>query len=97
LPQHPIRRFANLEREIDRIPNADYIHVERHGRLLCSEHNDRRPGGQGDPEGKDLPLDVHLMIDRPIRYIKDFLDAGSDLITVHVEADTPDNISKTIK
>ncbi len=37
------------------------------------------------------------MIDRPIRYIKDFLDAGSDLITVHVEADTPDNISKTIK
>ena len=33
-----------------------------------------------------LPLDVHLMIVEPIRYIREFRDAGSDLITVHVEA-----------
>ena len=33
-----------------------------------------------------LPLDVHLMIEEPIRYIKDFKSAGSDWITIHVEA-----------
>lgn len=33
-----------------------------------------------------LPLDVHLMIDEPARYLKDFKSAGSDWITIHVEA-----------
>jgi ribulose-phosphate 3-epimerase len=34
----------------------------------------------------DLPLDVHLMIDEPDRYIGDFVKAGADIITVHYEA-----------
>jgi ribulose-phosphate 3-epimerase len=34
----------------------------------------------------DLPLDVHLMIEHPERYISDFVEAGADIITVHVEA-----------
>lgn len=34
----------------------------------------------------DVPLDVHLMIDEPIRYIDDFVAAGADLITFHTEA-----------
>lgn len=33
-----------------------------------------------------LPLDVHLMVDRPERYIDAFIDAGADILTVHVEA-----------
>ncbi len=36
-------------------------------------------------------LDVHLMIDRPIRYVQQFCEAGSDYLTIHVEADTPEN------
>lgn len=36
--------------------------------------------------GSDLPFDAHLMIDRPERYIKEFVDAGCDSITVHSEA-----------
>ena len=39
----------------------------------------------------DLVLDVHLMIDRPIRYIQQFCDAGADYLTIHVESDTPEN------
>ncbi len=39
----------------------------------------------------DLVLDVHLMIDRPIRYVQQFCDAGADYLTVHVEADTREN------
>ena len=36
----------------------------------------------------DLPLDVHLMITQPDRYLQDFIDAGADWVTVHVEACT---------
>lgn len=44
----------------------------------------------------DLPLDVHLMITEPIRYIEQFAEAGSDIITVHAEAceDLPATIAK---
>ena len=38
-----------------------------------------------------LVLDVHLMIDRPIRYIENFCKAGADYLTIHVEADTREN------
>ena len=39
----------------------------------------------------DMVLDVHLMIDRPIRYVEEFCKAGADYLTIHVEADTPEN------
>ncbi len=39
----------------------------------------------------DLVLDVHLMIDRPIRYVDQFCKAGADYLTIHVEADTEEN------
>ena len=44
----------------------------------------------------DLVLDVHLMIDTPIKYAEEFCKAGADYLTIHVEADTPENIHKTI-
>lgn len=39
-----------------------------------------------------LPIDVHLMIVQPERYVDQFCDAGADLVTCHVEADTPEKI-----
>ena len=45
----------------------------------------------------DLVLDVHLMIDRPIRYVEEFCKAGSDYLTIHVEADTPENTMAAIE
>ena len=44
----------------------------------------------------ELPLDVHLMITQPVRYVEQFCDAGADLVTVHVEADTEENIHAAI-
>ena len=44
-----------------------------------------------------LVLDVHLMIDRPIRYVESFCAAGADLLTIHVEADTPENTRKALE
>ena len=45
----------------------------------------------------DLVLDVHLMIDRPIRYVKQFCEAGADYLTIHVEADTEENTLEAIR
>ncbi len=45
----------------------------------------------------DLVLDVHLMIDRPIRYVEQFCSAGSDYLTIHVESDTPENTMAAIE
>lgn len=39
--------------------------------------------------GLSIPFDVHLMISHPLTYIGDFLSAGADLITFHLEADSP--------
>ena len=45
----------------------------------------------------ELVLDVHLMIDTPIKYAENFCKAGADYLTIHVEADTPENIRKTLE
>ena len=45
----------------------------------------------------DLVLDVHLMIDTPIKYAEEFCKAGADYLTIHVEADTPENVVKTLE
>ena len=39
----------------------------------------------------DMVLDVHLMIDRPIRYVDEFCKAGADIKTIHEDAETPEN------
>ena len=45
----------------------------------------------------DLVLDVHLMIEKPIRYVEAFCKAGSDILTIHVEADTAENTKKALE
>ena len=45
----------------------------------------------------DMFLDVHLMIDTPIKYVRQFCDAGADLVNVHVESDSEENIIATLR
>lgn len=45
----------------------------------------------------DLVLDVHLMIERPIRYVEQFCDTGADIVTIHVEADTEANTLEALR
>lgn len=45
-------------------------------------------------ETQDIPLDVHLMISQPDRYAKDFIEAGADILTVHLEAEH--NVKRTL-
>ena len=88
--------FANLEREICRIQTADYVHVDVMDGCFVPNISIGIPVVKSIRRVTDLPLDVHLMIDRPSRYVEAFAQAGADLLTIHVEADTPDEITRTI-
>ena len=85
--------FVNLERDIRALTpaGADYVHVDVMDGLFVPNITIGIPVVAAIRKITDLPLDVHLMIDRPIRYVDDFCKAGSDILTVHVEADSEEN------
>ena len=88
--------FANLERDIQRISTADYVHVDVMDGMFVSNITIGIPVVKSLRPTTALPLDVHLMIVEPVRYVEQFCDAGADLVTVHVESDTPENIHAAI-
>lgn len=79
--------FANLERDIHRIADADYVHVDVMDGVFVPNISIGIPVVQSIRKVTELPLDVHLMITQPVRYVEQFCDAGADLVTVHVESD----------
>ena len=85
--------FVNLERDIRGLTEtgADYVHVDIMDGIFVPNITIGIPVVKAIRGITDLPLDVHLMIDRPIRYVEDFVKAGADFVTIHVEADQPHN------
>ena len=85
--------FANLERDIHDIEanGADWVHVDVMDGIFVPNISIGIPVVQAIRPVTGLPLDVHLMIDRPIRYVEQFVKAGADWLTIHVEADQPQN------
>ncbi len=85
--------FANLERDIHAIAEngGDWVHVDVMDGIFVPNITIGIPVVQALRKVTALPLDVHLMIDRPIRYVEDFVKAGADIVTIHVEADQPQN------
>ena len=85
--------FANLETAIHDIERngADWVHVDVMDGIFVPNITIGIPVVKALRPVTDLPLDVHLMIDRPIRYVEDFVKAGADYVTIHVEADQPQN------
>lgn len=85
--------FANLERDIRGIEatGADWVHVDVMDGLFVPNITIGIPVVKAIRPVTGLPLDVHLMIDRPIRYAEQFVKAGADWLTIHMEADQPAN------
>ena len=85
--------FVNLERDIRKLSQqeADYVHVDVMDGVFVPNITIGIPVVAAIRRITDLPLDVHLMIDRPLRYVERFCKAGADILTVHVEADTQEN------
>ena len=85
--------FANLERDIRDIEanGSDFVHVDVMDGIFVPNISIGIPVVKAIRPVTKLPLDVHLMIDRPIRYVEDFVKAGADFVTIHIEADQPQN------
>ena len=91
--------FMNLGRDIQMIAanGADYIHVDVMDGIFVPNISIGIPVVAALRKITDMTLDVHLMIDRPLRYIDEFCKAGADILTIHVEADTVENNIAALK
>ena len=80
--------FSRLEEQIKLVEEggADYIHLDVMDGHFVPNITFGAPVIKMLRKVTQIPFDVHLMIENPDRYIKDFVDAGADIITVHEEA-----------
>lgn len=82
--------FANIQRDVEMINNseADWFHVDIMDGVFVPNISFGFPVMKAIKKHAKKPLDVHLMIVDPDRYITTFKEAGADVLTVHVEACT---------
>ena len=79
--------MTNLENEIKRCVSArsDYIHLDvMDGQFVLNKTFDHTKIKELRPLTV-IPFDTHLMINEPVKHVRDYIDAGSDIITVHAE------------
>lgn len=78
--------FANLERDIKAVETADWLHIDVMDGHFVPNITIGVPVVASIRKVTKMPLDVHLMIENPEKYIEAFAKAGADIITFHYEA-----------
>ena len=80
--------FGNLQRDCEMINNsqADWFHIDVMDGNFVPNISYGMPVIEAIKKHAEKPLDVHLMIEKPERYIKKFAEIGADIITVHYES-----------
>ena len=80
--------FANMQTEIERVTHAgaDWLHVDVMDGHFVKNLTIGPPVVAAISKVSKVPLDVHLMIEKPEKYITQFMDAGSKILTIHVES-----------
>jgi ribulose-phosphate 3-epimerase len=88
--------LANIAQEIQRSSSADLIHYDVMDGSFVPNITYGIPVLECIRKCTEMPLDVHLMIDDPHRYIDQFAKAGADIISVHLEAAGPKYIQQAL-
>ncbi len=81
--------FCNLQTEIINLEKAgaDYLHIDVMDGIFVPNITIGQCVIESIKKHAKLPLDVHLMIQNPIKYIEEFARLGSDIITIHAESE----------
>lgn len=91
--------FARLGEEVAEIEKAgaDWVHFDVMDGEFVPNISIGVPVLKSLRGVTNMFIDVHLMIDRPVRYVRQFCEAGADLVNFHVEADSTENILEAIR
>ncbi len=88
--------FCRLAGELETVSTADWLHVDVMDGLFVPNLTVGVPVVASLRKATGMFLDVHLMIEKPVRYVEAFAKAGADLLTFHLEADHPSGIRAAV-
>lgn len=88
--------FSRLGEDIESVKSADLLHFDVMDGNFVPNISFGLPVLESVRKYTDMVLDVHLMIDKPARYIEAFAKNGADIISVHLEADHPTQIMEAL-